>query len=71
MQYICIDTITICQKKITKWSLPGEDPGLTLGCCKIYKKKKYENRNDIIMQKNYRLSKKQEGMVLITVGVQI
>ena len=37
------------------------DPGLILGCCKIYKKN--ENRNDIIMQKNYRFSKKQEGMV--------
>ena len=33
--------------------------------------KKIENRNDITMQKNYRFSKKQEGMVLITVGVQI
>ena len=30
--------------------------------------KKIENRKDITMQKNYRLSKKQEGMVLITVG---
>ena len=33
--------------------------------------KKIENRNDITMQKNYRFRKKQEGMVLITVGVQI
>ena len=32
---------------------------------------KIKNRNDITMQKNYRLSKKQEGMVLITVRVQI
>ena len=47
----------------------GADPGIILGCCKIHKKN--ENRNHIIMQKNYRFSKKQEGMVLITVGVQI
>ena len=33
--------------------------------------KKNENRNDITMQKNYGFSKKQESMVLITVGVQI
>ena len=33
--------------------------------------KKIENRNDITMQKNYIFSKKQEGMVLITVGAQI
>ena len=33
--------------------------------------KKIENRNDVTMQKNYRFSKKQDGMVLITVGVQI
>ena len=33
--------------------------------------KKIENRNDVTMQKNYRFSKKQEGMVLITVRVQI
>ena len=31
--------------------------------------KKFENRNDITMQKNYRFSKKQESTVLITVGV--
>ena len=49
---------------------PGTDPGLILGCCKILQKK-FENRNDITMQKNHRFSKKQEGMVLITVGVQI
>ena len=33
--------------------------------------KKIENRNEITMQKNYRFSKKQKGMVLITVRVQI
>ena len=33
--------------------------------------KKTENRNDANMQKNLRFSKKQEGMVLIIVGVQI
>ena len=33
--------------------------------------KKVENRNDITIQKTYRFSKKQEGMVLITVGVEI
>ena len=33
--------------------------------------KKIENRIDITKEKNYRFSKKQEGMVLITVGVQI
>ena len=32
---------------------------------------KTENRNDINMQKNHRFSKKQEGMVLTTAGVQI
>ena len=47
---------------------PGVDPGLILGCCKILQKK-IENRNDITMQKNYRFSKNQESMVLITVGV--
>ena len=52
------------------WTGSGADPGLILGCCKILPKKN-ENRNDITMQKNYRFSKKQEGMVLITVGVQI
>ena len=33
--------------------------------------KKIENKNDITMEKNYRFSKKQEVIVLITVGVQI
>ena len=33
--------------------------------------KKIENKNDITMQKNYRFGKKQEVIVLITVGVQI
>ena len=31
-------------------------------------RKKIENRNDEAMQKNYRFSKKQEVMVLITAG---
>ena len=44
------------------WS--GPDPGLILGCCKI-SQKKIDHRNDVIMQKNYRLNKKQEGTVLI------
>ena len=46
------------------------DPGLILGCCKI-SQKKIDHRNDVIMQKNCRLNKKQEGTVLIRVGVQI
>ena len=46
------------------------DPGLILGCCKILQKKT-ESRNDITIQKNYRFGKKQEGMILITIGVQI
>ena len=33
--------------------------------------KKIKIRNDITMQKNYRFSKKQEGMDLVTIGVQI
>ena len=49
---------------------PGADPGLILGCFKILQKK-IENGNDITMQKKYRSSKKQEAMILITVGVQI
>ena len=32
---------------------------------------KIEHRNDIIKQKNYRFSKKQQSTVLIPVGVQI
>ena len=68
--------VTISRRKkdgaqsIISYMVPGADPGLILGCCKILQKE-IENRNDITMQKNYRFSKKQEGMVLITVGVQI
>ena len=62
-----INRFTVFEKPIY---YSGVDPGLILGCCKILQKK-IEHRNDIIMQKNYRFSKKQEGTVLITVGVQI
>ena len=38
------------------------------GAAKFYKKIKH--RNDVICKKNYRFSKKQEGIALTTVGVQ-
>ena len=47
----------------------GADPGLLLWCCKILRKN--WARKWYIMQKNHRISIKQEGTVFTTVGVQI
>ena len=49
---------------------PGADPGLILGCCKILQKRKWAEKW-CNMQKNYRFSKKQDGIVLLTGMVQI